>query len=84
MIIALKELFSFVNIDFMDLDLCRVDFMHSHLKLLYANADILSNRPNELRLIIEASYQEVLSINTCFVVSKSVFLSGWLPVVLEL
>ena len=56
-----------------DFDLCRVDLIHSCLKIFYTNADTLLNKLNELRLIIEASCHdvvvmtEVLPRNSCMV-----------------
>ena len=70
---------SFLNSNFKDFDLCRLNFIHSHLNIFYANADTLLNKQNELLLILDASCHddvvitEVLPKNSRLCVSKSDF-----------
>ena len=77
-------MYSFVNRNFIDFCLCRADFIHSRLMILYTNADTFLNKQIELRLIIEASCHdvvvitEVLSKKSRFCVNKSVvYLDGY-------
>ena len=74
-----RTVYSFVNRNFMYLDLCHADFIHSCLNIFYTNANTFLNKLNEIRLIIWVSCHdvvvitEVLSKNSHIGVSKSVF-----------
>ena len=57
-----RAVYSFVNCNFKDFDLCREDFAQNRLKIFYINADTLLDKQSEPRLILEASCYDVVVI----------------------